>query len=142
MKREIELKELAAYLPYGLKMTRNGFVGELLTLEKHSQFIVSCSDWRESTKDKNPYKPILRPLCALTEEIEHEGETFVPMDKLSFKSRKLLSNEISVYPNAQNGIEYLSYKDMCLLLEWKFDIFGLIKDNLAVPVTKEFNPYK
>ena len=32
--------------------------------------------------------------------------------------------------------------DIEKLLEWKFDIFGLTENDLAVAVTDEFNPYK
>lgn len=31
---------------------------------------------------------------------------------------------------------------MELLLEWKFDVFGLIDAGLAEPITEDFNPYK
>lgn len=34
------------------------------------------------------------------------------------------------------------YKQFQKLLEWKFDVFGLIEAGLAEPVTEEFNPYK
>lgn len=34
------------------------------------------------------------------------------------------------------------HKQFQKLLEWKFDVFGLIEAGLAEPVTEEFNPYK
>ena len=34
------------------------------------------------------------------------------------------------------------YKQFQKLLEWKFDVFGLIEAGLAEPVTEDFNPYK
>ena len=34
------------------------------------------------------------------------------------------------------------YKQFQKLLEWKFDVFGLIELGLAEPVTEDFNPYK
>ena len=34
------------------------------------------------------------------------------------------------------------YKQFQKLLEWKFDVFGLIDAGLAEPVMEDFNPYK
>jgi hypothetical protein len=59
--------------------------------------------------------------------------------------RAFILHSIDDIVEFQNG--FLHYKAMKYgiierLLEWKFDIFGLLKDNLAIPVTKDFNPYK
>ena len=91
MENKLELKHLSCYLPYGLKMKRNGFIGKLLTIKQpkedslvdYYEFQVSTSDWWENNVDDlNPYKPILRPLSELTKEIEVNGEKFVPLIKL------------------------------------------------------------
>ena len=135
MKRQIELKELAAYLPYGLKIKT--IYGEVETME-----LLGDND---IVTDKDEYSfvsinPILRPLSALKEPIEHEGEKFVPIDKLIELYGYTLETDES--KQLLEPITLELYILIRQLLEWKFDCFSLIKDNLAVPVTKKFNPYK
>lgn len=112
---KLQLKQLAGYLPYGLKMKRNGFIGELLTLRQpkenslvdYYEFQVSCSDWWENNVDDlNPYKPLLRPLSDLTKEIEVNGEKFVPIEKL-----RELFFKTSEIDNGGVYIETLVFKD-------------------------------
>jgi hypothetical protein len=192
--REITLKELAAYLPYGLKyylpldserfdsitegepwrlgmslqevieadlynakkyetMWLTHLVKPQITYEDGELFLgqmLTSLGFEEDDVFINEVKPILRPLSALTEPIEHEGETINPIDYLNEnKSVKLIKvinskNQMEVY-NTRTQTTNIRFWEHCIiekLLEWKFDIFGLIQDNLAIPVTKEFNPYK
>jgi len=81
--KKLELKDICGYLPYELKVIRNGFVGELLSIKKDSTITCSCSDWFENIGDNNPYKPILRPLSDLYKPIIHHGEEIVPIVELA-----------------------------------------------------------
>ena len=75
--KEITLKEWSAYLPYGLKFkTKRG----LDTLSTLSDELINCDF--EEWYSLNNIKPILYDLSWLTREITHEGETFVPIEKL------------------------------------------------------------
>lgn len=68
-------------------------------------------------------KPILRPLSDLTKEIEIEGKKFVPSDIIDSNClRWLLVSDIS-------EIKLHTYNK---LLEWHFDVFGLIGKGLAI----------
>lgn len=85
---KLELKHLAPYLPYGLKvkLLRKEYEG------LYSEFSFRpYLDYPLGIKINNDtiyaamlseIKPILRPLSDLTKEIEHNGEKFVPMFEL------------------------------------------------------------
>ena len=65
---------MAMILPYGLKyLYLNG---------THGVFDSEC--YSKSVKYKSNYNFILRPLSDLTKEIEHKGETLIPVDKLGW----------------------------------------------------------
>lgn len=132
MVKELELKHIAPYLPYGLKYKSidNGSINELLELSFDADF----TGWM---------KPILRPLSQLTpkeywrlsgkdfkltfgfyynryngnndkrEFIYHEGYT----------SRRFFLNE---------GVETWPYHMMKFFFEHHFDVFGLIPSGLAI----------
>lgn len=130
---KLTIEHLAAYLPYEVNMTRNGFVGKLLAIKlpketdiyDGTEFQVSCSNWWENTTDANHYKPLLRNLSDLTKEIEHNGERFVPIEKLQSNKGFEWRPEI---------IHLCSYQNVQKLLSWHFDCFGLIESGLAVPI--------
>lgn len=112
------------------------------------------------------YKPILRDVSCIGEEIEHNGKVFIPIvellkmkhpynDYLSrygeithevnpFKIRALYTyratHSISI---SLNNLLDEPYHIVLKLIEWKFDIGRLIKDGLALDVNHlTFNPYK
>jgi len=78
METHLTIKHLAPYLPYGLK----GSWTETFEIEKLIGF---CEDEVITNVEQFPlkdFKPILRPLSDLIEEIEHNGEKFIPLIKL------------------------------------------------------------
>lgn len=134
---KLTIEHLAAYLPYEVNMTRNGFVGKLLTIKlpketdiyDGTEFQVSCSNWWENTTDANHYKPLLRPLSDLTKEIEHNGERFFPASKMTTHG---FHNDF--WNEDEFDYRYLYALDYQKLLSWHFDIFGLIELGLAIPI--------
>lgn len=75
-------------------------------------------------------KPILRPLSYLTEEIEHNGEKFVPIDYFLGEDYDLVYNACLIH----NDFSYLPYNLVQLLLEWHFDLFKLTEQGLAIDI--------
>jgi hypothetical protein len=84
-----------------------------------------------------------RPLSDLTKEIEVNGEKFVPLKKLNDECFGLTKyrifirqdNSIALLADFHEGYNVLNEstaKDK--LLEWHFDIFNLIENNLAIDV--------
>jgi hypothetical protein len=137
--RELTLKELAAYLPYGLKLSKI----HVLNIGKG---IGSISHML--TTKSNLYKPILRPITEVENDIIHNGGTVNVLDIMNgFWGVEWLgaTEKFELHVGGLNIIsspEELPYDLVQVLLEHHFDVFGLIPDNLAIPVTNEFNPYK
>jgi len=65
----------------------------------------------------NSCRPILRPLCDIKREIEHNGEKFIPSVTLRLS-----------YPAEMIGLNPAtwSFRVILKLIEWKFDIAKLI----------------
>ena len=119
---KLEQKHLAPYLPYGLKIKvidTNFYKYDVMTLcDKSGLSNIGLSDLLDEPQD---FKPILHPLSDLTKEIEVNGEKFVPRDK--FYGNPL---DYKILDNNYNVVQKL--------LEWHFDVFGLIENGLAVDI--------
>ena len=150
---KLELKHLAPYLPYGLKIKLHN--GNITTFQS-----ISVSGFTNGISWMKECKPILRPLSDLTKEIEYNGERFIPMGKLHYKycltpSGKRTTkakyeyvvdnNFIATYYGGGNygnyGIKVYtlnyqlnSYRVMNWLFKWHFDVFGLIDKGLAIDI--------
>lgn len=125
---KLELKYLAPYLPYGIicefktvtdrdkYLNGTTFTRGLLTLDVYLLY-----------RNENPVyeyiKPLLRPLSQLTREIEHNGERFVPNEWLHY-------NYVGERIGLNTGT--WSHRTVQKLLEWHFDVFGLLDKDLAL----------
>ena len=131
---KLELKHIAPYLPYGLKCLNDNLpdtnitIDELIGISNHIVWSGIFSKKHGSTHVPIcGIKPILRPLSDLTKEIEENGEKFVPQKKLSHLDLEWLIK-------SDNLIMKTNYEDVLLLLEWHFDIYNLIPNNLAIDI--------
>jgi len=129
---KLELKHLAGYLPYGLKgiSTEENLgietVKGLNYYGKHNTVnVVTDVD----DIDLILFKPILRPLSDLTKEIEVNGEKFVPSQEYNY----LRFEEISTFKGRCNAMKFIQARELELLYEMHFDIYGLIPD-LAIDI--------
>ena len=143
---KLQLKHLAPYLPYGLKVKKDAdkLISEVKGLEssKHKDYF--WIKYEKPTKIAKLYltetssilKPILRPLSDLTKEIDHNGKKFVPMKVFyelfggGYMSYKGFIN--CQLPDFNMPLIGLRYDIIQQLLEWHFDIFGLIENGLAI----------
>ena len=131
-------KEFLSFsLPYKLPViSKHGnSIGHLTAVSEDTDFIFRtvCVGGREKEmKHIDNTLPVIRPLSDLTKEIDHKGESFVPISKVSVNSRRLLTNIDSVYPNLKNGIDLLCFRNSIKLIEWRFDIANLIDKSEAV----------
>ena len=150
---KLELKHLAPYLPYGLKIkVENGIdngVFELqpvmLTIQDH-EGINKFDKWFVQYESK----PLLRPLSDLTKEIEYNGERFIPIEKILsltiygnkdtsytwdseiLKIWDLNAGDLTLMEFDPQNIDALEYFIVQMLFEWHFDVFGLINQGLAI----------
>jgi len=166
----LELKHIAPYLPYGLKVQYEGILNgkELKEYDKSEPLLSDpyseeyIEFWRNRREDiglkiskikevkfynnyikfyvgrhhgylkplyLGDFKPILRPLSLLTKEIEHLGERFVPYDTNIFTKYRMNT----LHPKHIN-IVGMPYWCVQKLIEWHFDVFGLIEKGLAVDI--------
>lgn len=143
--KKLELKHIAPYLPYGLKFKAEGKVWEMTDLSTIDQYAIwAGSAWCKKSLTSTPainatssalgrgfvikdIKPILRPLSDLTKEIEHNGEMFIPCEQFSYDMECMLR-----LGDVDTGCQ--PYSLIQKLIEWHFDIFGLIDKDLAIDI--------
>jgi len=133
---KLELKHLAPYLPYGLRLK---FISKFNIDKLSNENIVILKTIDEGKISINgyktnntAYKPILRPLSDLTKEIEVNGEKFVPIDWIDKNHNA--NNYATCAIMLDSTIELGFYKDFQKLFEWHFDVFGLIEKGLAIDI--------
>jgi len=154
----LTIKELAPYLPYELKLyiwnggyekplehpTLIGLHGDSIIQSGYRFKSIHCGDEifsrPEMSNSLSIIKPLLRPLSQLTEEIEHNGERFVPYQRLYQFASNMGIHKGTFEHMLENIIEgsihitEMPYYLVKNLLEWHFDIFCLIDRGLALPI--------
>jgi len=131
---KLELHHIASYLPYQLKIMQ---YRDDLKLSFESILISLSNDTLGVTSTRFPFneriqydeaKLILRPLSDLTKRIDKDED-------VTFLDWIISEYEIDVIAFIEvNGIERLPYEIMEYLFEWHFDIYNLIKNNLAIDI--------
>lgn len=76
-------------------------------------------------------EPIVRPLSQLVEEIEHNGEIFVPINVIG-KLFPEVAKMLLLAKQKTLNIEEIPYQIMKMLFEWHFDVFWWIEKGLAI----------
>lgn len=137
--KTLTIEHLAAYLPYNPKIIRSGNVVTMTADESDIKGRVTSIN--SVISDDRIYlthwKIAARPLSQLTEPITHNGETFVPIEKLH--SLCEVDAEIEFldcieddWRCAPDRMKYAPNTLMQIMLSWHFDIFNLGADNLCV----------
>ena len=144
MNDQLELKHLAPYLPYGLKIKENSGLKRVLTLkwlryrEDDGRPIVGVGiNSMEINMYHEEFKPILRPLSDLTKEIEYNGEgelTYFDVLEGGAVYISWCESKESGKPISINQINGWPWRQMVKLFEWHFDVFGLIEKGLAIDI--------
>jgi len=137
---KLELKHLAPYLPYGLKVQCDIWNEEICAVDGFSATLkdvrLTCIIARNKERSEattwtpklEHCKPILRPLSDLTKNIDN--------DERNVKYYSLLKtcySEVDLR-NFQEVPLIQKYDDVQILLEYHFDIFGLIEKGLAIDI--------
>ena len=150
--KTLELKHLAAYLPYKLNcnLYDNGELinnGELMTIKtKYSEnsenpLTFNCKSKKYPEKYTHPLcfnyveiKPILRPLSDISKIIEHDGKRFSAFNVLAKRASEYIPEKDL---NKKAVAELLgNYSQVEKLIEWHFDVFGLIEAGLSLDFNK------
>lgn len=120
---KLELKHIAPYLPYGLK------VSSLHTLNAETGIGNINHIVRAVNEGKKQYRPILRPLSDLEKLIDEMELECTYFDWI------LSEYDINVLKFIKEfGIDKLPFDVINYLIEWHFDIFGLIPQGLAIDI--------
>ena len=141
MKKELTIEHLAAYLPYGVSVSCCFLEGTKTIVPRLFVTVNPWSDMRKgvSIGQVSHYsgKLLLRPLSQLTEVIEHNGNQLCPIEWLEDRyytlglhkeCERLLEN------GGHKWINHMSHLLVIHLLEWHFDIYGLLDSGLAEPI--------
>lgn len=124
---KLEAKHFIGYLNHGLKLYNHNnpkIEISVIGFEKDSLLIIENDNKYYSAF--GAFKPILYPLSDLTKEIDVNGEKFVPSKVLNWNIQGREINKIH--------FESISYSHIQKLLEWNFDIYGLIEKGLAIDI--------
>lgn len=89
--------------------------------------------------DNEKRLPILRPISDIKNEINHKCEKFIPITKIleqsCFNTSEMTYKEQCSYIKGFiDPIELIVLQDAILLIEWHFDIAGLIEKGEAVDI--------
>lgn len=113
---KMEIKHLAPYLPYNLK------VSSLHTLNAETGIGNINHIVRAVNEGKKQYRPILRPLSDLSNNEWYD--IFVSDD----------IDDIWNKWHSDNSLDCIEYYLVTILIENHFDIFGLIEKGLAIDI--------
>ena len=133
---KLELKHLAPYLPYELKLYWHKDCDPVwieLQLD-HVHHVIKRTNNKEALPPQDLWKPILRPLSDLTKEIKVNGEEFVAHDRTSAGMLHGRDSRGSVIIENRLRTNSITYQDMTYLISLHFDVFGLIDAGLAIDI--------
>ena len=116
--------------------------------EKHLLSEREITFWLENgtglNNNAHDVKLALRPLSDLTKEIDVDGEKFIPIDILWNETLEQVNSDTyddyffnedleTTWINIDNVLR-LEYIVVEKLIEWNFDVFGLIEKGLAIDI--------
>ena len=139
---KLELKHLAGYLPYNLKIETHYGWDTMSTLNDWSVNGDCEESYSYETLEETDFKPILRPLSDLTKEIKVNNKKFCFEQWLNESScpEEYAQYTRCIYKTLSDGspidIHYLSYRIIKKMYEHHFDIYGLIDAGLAIDINK------
>jgi hypothetical protein len=122
---KLELKHLAGYLPYELRVLNKDIGGS---------YILSVGLIEQTIDFPEVFKPILRPLSDLTKEIEVNREKFVPLLTVNHNGLVFTLNNQFKIEGAYYDVIEMPFDFVQQLQEWHFDIYGLIDAGLAIDI--------
>ena len=154
-----KIEYMAMSLPYGLKVLRgdNITILKVSGADIDCNSVLFTEKNTTTYGNISHSKPILRPVSDLIAEINHKNEVFVPLYKLvdpeNTEWSKMAAIEYNPFPKIPNYLPYyrvhhdtlgeiisvnprnilvLPFHLVCKLVEWHFDICGLIEKGEAV----------
>tara|TARA_R110002124_G_scaffold281430_1_gene455747 strand:+ start:96191 stop:96622 length:432 start_codon:yes stop_codon:yes gene_type:complete len=131
----LTIKELAPYLPYGLKIDSGGFED---TRIMDADIESNCKIINIGACIRMQYKPLLRPLSDLTKEEYWKLSGKDSKDSFGFwygKDKRYGFLHFEGYTSRQYSLDIINkipYYAFEFLVKNHFDVFGLIEKGLAI----------
>jgi hypothetical protein len=143
--KSLTIQHLAPYMPYRLKVQHTEFDSgqektgiayiHSISIEDITFEGLFCDYYFDDPEPECEIKPILHPLSDVTKEIEHNGERFVPMEKIKCLHPMIWFNgKFFVAGMSRLNIDEIPLNVANKLFEWNFDVFELIKQGLAIDI--------
>lgn len=130
---KLELKHLAPYLPYGINVIYNPLqAGRKYSKDRLSgivedvAFIGLGGRFGYVRRNLHEIKPVLRPLSDLTKD----EYTFISEDETDYE---FIADIVNMDSDSFQCTK-LSYEFWAELFHYHFDVFGLIKEGLAIDI--------
>jgi hypothetical protein len=135
---KLELKHLAPYLPYGLRVICGGIERNLTAISLDSSFVfvtVYKGSREKQMRSIEDIKPILYPLSDLVKPCLPEGK--IPFTRWypnypNFSFYEEIAADFIL--RIKNDKEHLTLDDWNWLFEHHFDVHNLIEQNLAIDI--------
>jgi len=154
----MELKEIAGYLPYELKVYAESINKSFTIVSSQPRKVENERTVSEFLQYSKELKPFLRPLSQLEKEIVIKGYNddipFIPMNEIKYKFSYTEEDELEfdgedftfVFEgdiSNDGGYEFERTRQVCshklsmfdYLYQWYFDIYGLIEKNEAIDMS-------
>jgi hypothetical protein len=134
---ELELKHILPYLPHGLKAISPENVISVVDVYMQSYDGERVGlNFLFSEYKNTLYKPLLRPMSDLFENIVHNGTSVCVGDDILQDMNKLIVGGEAYRESyfQKTPFHYLEYWVINRLFEYHFDVFGLIEKGLAEPI--------
>lgn len=147
----LELKHLAPYLPYRLMILKDDKIAQLTGLSNPYKTLAGYflsgelktpnKGFRESysfyvdEKNLDRFKPILRPISDLENVIPHNDKKICLIEWIEdFYCTLDLHEQAKRLINDLRWLNQCDYMLVCHLIEYHFDVFGLIEQGLAIDI--------
>lgn len=128
---KLELKHLAPYLPYGLRVIHgDGRKLEMTCgniLGKKEKHVMEINGVLNSQYGPYKTKPILRPL------IEYKNFEDI-LDEFSENDHESLEDAFFLLGRSLNCFDFINYSQIQLMFKHHIDVFGLIEKGLAIDI--------
>jgi hypothetical protein len=139
MKEELTIKHLCAYLPHGVMIVCFDNAPVKMFGISHNTIHMEGGILNYKEAHIGKCKPILRPLSQLTEYIEHDGERFVPIERLLAEQGCAAEYDFiraieDDWASADDKMQFAPTTITKKLHAWHFDTFSLIEAGLAEPI--------
>lgn len=146
---KLEIRHLAPYLPYELNIliTESGEIVKMLSLDAILFRNQVAIETNRGSFGSMWFKPILRPLSDLTKEIKYDLSTYAFIDlfeigecdgcvyEFEHGNIKTINSISSIAQNSSyHDINYLPHAVVNMMIEYRFDVFGLIDAGLAIDI--------